>query len=233
MRPSRVFEVLTGRLVVSCQADETSPLADPSHITALARAVVMGGAAGLRIQGVDNLRSVRAAVTVPIIGIVKTHTPGSDVYITARVAEIEALAAAGADIIAFDATDRPRPESVTTLCAAVHRCGCVAMADISTADEGAAAIAAGADFVGTTLSGYTPYSRRLDGPDFELMSELAARAIPFVAEGRFWTADDVRQALDRGARFVVVGSAITRPDDITRRFVRLLGITAPSAGEEK
>lgn len=213
-----LLERLRGQLVVSCQAASDSPLAREHHIVALAEAAVLGGGKAVRIEGVANVAAVRRAVAVPIIGIVKTVRRDSEIIITARVEEVDALSDAGADIIAFDATDRPRPEPVPALIAAVQRRGRVAMADISTLAEGEAAIAAGADFVGTTLSGYTPYSPALPGPDFALMAGLKQRGIPFVAEGRIWAPAEARRALELGAHFVVVGSAITRPDVITRRF---------------
>lgn len=219
MQSQAALNRLAGKLVVSCQADAGMPLDGTPYILALARSVVLGGAAGLRIQGIDNVRAVRAATPLPIIGIVKAKHLDSPVYITGRTQEVEALAEAGADIIALDATDRPRPESVTGLCQAVHAHGLAAMADISTLAEAEAALAAGADIVGTTLAGYTDYSRRLDGPDYGLMQDLAKRDLPFVAEGRIWTPEEARRAFDTGARFVVVGSAITRPDVITRRFI--------------
>jgi len=219
MRPNVALTELAGKLVVSCQADAGMPLDGESYILALARSVLLGGAAGVRIQGIRNVRAVRAAVSVPIIGIVKASQPDSPVYITSRVQEVEALADAGADIIAFDATDRPRPETVPALCQAIHARGLAAMADISTLAEAESALAAGADVVGTTLAGYTDHSRQLDGPDYTLMQDLAKRALPFVAEGKIWTSEEARRAFEIGAQFVVVGSAITRPDVITRRFI--------------
>lgn len=209
---------LGGQLVVSCQAAAGSPLEATTHIVALAQAAVLGGAAAVRIEGLANVRAVRAAVSVPIIGIVKAQHPGFDAFITTGLDEVDALADAGADIIAFDATDRPRPVPVAELVAAVLGCGRVAMADISTIREAHLAIEAGAHVAGTTLSGYTDYSPALEGPDFALMSELAAAKLPFVAEGRIWDPAEATRAIALGARFVVVGSAITRPDHITRRY---------------
>jgi N-acylglucosamine-6-phosphate 2-epimerase len=221
-----VIAPLRGGLVVSCQADARSPLAAPEHIVALARAAVAGGARGVRIEGVTNVVAVRQAVTVPIIGIVKSQQPATAAFITITPAEVNALADAGAEIIAFDATARTRPASIDKLVASIHARGCVAMADISTVGEAEAALAANADFVGTTLSGYTPHSPRLDEPDFDLMRALSSKGLPFVAEGRIWTPEEARHALELGAEFIVVGSAITRPDVITRRFVDAMA--APS-----
>lgn len=213
---------LRGRLVVSCQASADSPLADVSHIVALARAAVAGGAQALRLEGVGNVQAVRAAVDVPIIGIVKSDLPNDHAFITIRTSEVAALVAAGAEIVAFDATARRRQESMADIVAAIRDAGAIAMADISTLEEGQQAMAAGAHFVGTTLSGYTVYSPKLDGPDFTLMQKLCAAEIPFVAEGRIWTPAEAARAIELGALFVVVGSAITRPDHITRRFAAAL-----------
>ena len=223
---------LRGGLVVSCQADATSPLAASGHIVALALAGVAGGGRAVRIEGVENVRAVRAAVTVPIIGIVKSPQPASAAFITITAAEVTELADAGAEIIAFDATARTRPVPVASLVAAIHARGRIAMADISTLAEAEAAMAAGADFVGTTLSGYTANSPRLDGPDFALMAALRAKGIPFAAEGRIWTPEEARRALDLGAEFVVVGSAITRPDVITRRFADAIAARSHSQPSE-
>ena len=189
---------------------------------ALALAAEAGGAAGLRIAGFDDVAAVRARTRLPIIGLVKRETPGTPVTITPSVADVIRLAEAGADIIAFDATRRERPARVADLCAAAHAHGCAAMADVSTQAEAEAAIEAGADIAGTTLAGYTADSPQAETPDFALMRALAAARLPYAAEGRIWTPAEARQALDLGALFVVVGSAITRPDDITRRFVRAL-----------
>lgn len=213
-----LLERLRGELVVSCQAAAGSPLEPTEHIVALARSVVLGGGKALRIEGIRNITAVRPAVDVPIIGIVKATHPQTDVFITATTIEVMALSNVGADIIAFDATLRPRPAPIAELVAAVHQHGRIAMADISTVEEAHAALAAGADFVGTTLSGYTDYSPDIEGPDFKLMSDLRQAGLRFAAEGRIWTPEEARKALDLGAEFVVVGSAITRPDAITRRF---------------
>ena len=227
-----VLDQLRGQLVVSCQAAPGSPLEPTQHIVALAQAAVLGGARAVRIEGLANVRAVRAAVTVPVIGIVKAQHPGFEAFITTTLDEVEQLAGAGADIIAFDATDRPRPVPVDALAKSILRHGRVAMADISTLAEARHAIAAGAHLAGTTLAGYTSYSAKLAGPDFPLMMALAAAELPFVAEGRIWTPDEAARAMALGAAFVVVGSAITRPDDITRRYAAAVaGAARPQLGE--
>jgi len=213
-----IMEKMRGHLVVSCQAAETSPLHATEHIVALARAATLGGAQGVRIEGVRNVKAVRATIALPIIGITKIAQPGFEVYITPSLEDVRGLAAAGADVIAFDATNRPRPVPVTAIVSEIAGLAKRSMADISTLEEARQAIEAGADFVGTTLSGYTPYTANAAAPDFTLMEELAAAGIPFVAEGRIWEPEQARRALAIGATFVVVGSAITRPDEITKRF---------------
>ncbi|GMA15149.1 N-acetylmannosamine-6-phosphate 2-epimerase (plasmid) [Deinococcus metallilatus] len=222
MPDSSMLERLRGQLVVSCQANPDSPLRDPSIISRLALAAELGGAAGLRLQGFEDVRAVRAVTDLPIIGLTKTDREDTEVYITPTAAEAVRLAELGAEIVALDATLRPRPEPLADMFAAVHAVGALVMADISTLEEARAALDLGADIVSTTLSGYTPYSRQLSGPDWALMDELREAGLPFVAEGRLNTPADAARALKRGAQFVVVGSAITRPDVVTRWFVQAL-----------
>lgn len=222
-----VLERLRGGLVVSCQADPGSPLRDPFIIGRLALAAVMGGARGVRIQGFDNVGAVRAVTDVPIIGLTKTDRDDTDVYITPTAAEAVRLAELGAQIVALDGTDRPRPEPLAAMFAAVHRAGALVMADISTVDEARLALAAGADIVGTTLSGYTPHSRPGPEADWMLLDELRHAGLPFAAEGRLNAPADAARAMSAGAAFVVVGSAITRPDVITGWFTRALQDALP------
>ncbi|GAA5514589.1 putative N-acetylmannosamine-6-phosphate 2-epimerase [Deinococcus carri] len=217
-----VLERLRGGLIVSCQANPGSPLRDPYIISRLALAAEQGGAAGLRVQGFGDVQAVRAVTGLPIIGLTKTDRDDTEVYITPTAAEAVRLAELGAEIVALDATQRPRPEPLAEMFAAVHATGARVMADISTLEEAESALEAGADIVGTTMSGYTPYSRQLETPDWALMDELCAAGLPFVAEGRLNTPAEAAQALERGASFVVVGSAITRPDVVTRWFAEAL-----------
>ncbi|WP_309570155.1 N-acetylmannosamine-6-phosphate 2-epimerase [Deinococcus sp.] len=214
------LDMLRGGLVVSCQADPGSPLRDPYIIRQLALAAVKGGARGVRIQGFANVEAVRAVTDVPVIGLTKTDRDDTDVYITPTAAEGVRLAELGARIVALDATLRPRPEPVAEMIAALHGAGAQVMADISTLEEAVRALEAGADIVGTTLSGYTPQSRPGPAPDWTLLDELRGAGLPFVAEGRLNTPVDAARARAAGAAFVVVGSAITRPDVITGWFAR-------------
>ena len=207
---------------MSCQANPDSPLRDPYIISRLALAAEKGGAAGLRIQGLEDVEAVRAVTALPIIGLTKTDRDDTEVYITPTAAEGVRLAELGAQIVALDATSRPRPEALAEMFAAIHAAGALVMGDISTLDEARSAYDHGADIVSTTLSGYTPYSRQLAGPDWELMRELHGAGLAFVAEGRLNSPADAAQAMQLGASFVVVGSAITRPDVITGWFNQAL-----------
>ncbi|MFD2609640.1 N-acetylmannosamine-6-phosphate 2-epimerase [Deinococcus taklimakanensis] len=217
-----LLESLRGSLVVSCQANPDSPLRDPYIISRMGLAAVKGGAAALRIQGFEDVEAVRAVTDLPIIGLTKTDRDDTDVYITPTAAEATRLAALGCEIVALDATLRPRPEPLAELFAAVHAAGALVMADISTLEEARNASALGADIVGTTLAGYTPQSRALHTPDWVLMDELRGADLPFIAEGRLNSPAEARQAMERGAHAVVVGSAITRPDVVTRWFAAAL-----------
>jgi N-acylglucosamine-6-phosphate 2-epimerase len=227
-----VLERLRHGLVVSCQAPAGDPLHGPGFMAAMARAAVLGGAVGIRANGPDDIRAVRRAVAVPVIGLWKQGAEG--VYITPTLGHARAVAEAGAQVVAIDATGRPRPDGSTVpeVVAGLKRAHpCLVMADVATLEEGVAAAAAGADLVATTLSGYAPGSRRQPGPDLELVAALAARLrVPVVAEGRIGTPEQARAALDAGAWTVVVGGAITRPQLITARFVEALR-ERPGEGE--
>lgn len=203
---------------MSCQANPDSPLRDPFIISRLALAAVKGGASALRLQGFADVQAVREVTSLPIIGLTKTDRNDTDVYITPTTAEAVKLAELGAEIVALDATLRPRPEPLEEMFAAIHAAGALVMADISTLPEAQNAYSLGADMVGTTLAGYTPESRPLDSPDWELMAELRAAGLPFIAEGRLNSPAEAAEALRRGAHAVVVGSAITRPDVVTGWF---------------
>jgi N-acylglucosamine-6-phosphate 2-epimerase len=209
-------------LIVSCQALAEEPLHGAEIMARMARAAEMSGAIGIRTNSPPDVAAIRAEVNLPIIGLYKKVLPGCDVYITPKFEFAAEVARAGADVIALDATARPRPagEDLPTLIRRIHdELGLPVMADISTAKEAATAEQLGADVVGTTLSGYTPYSAQSPGPDFELLADLLKRlAIPVFAEGRFHTPDDAARALEMGCHAVVVGGAITRPQEIARRF---------------
>jgi N-acylglucosamine-6-phosphate 2-epimerase len=209
-------------LIVSCQADAGSPFRDSRIIAAFARGAEAGGARAVRVAGLEDLEAVRDAVTLPVIGLTKRQVPGYDVYITPTPAEVTALARGGAFAIAFDATLRARPHPVAELVAAAHENGVLAMADCATLADAEAAVAAGADIVGTTLSGYTPDSPQLAGPDFDFIAAASRLGVPLIAEGRISSPAEAKLALDCGAFAVVVGTAITRPDVVTGWYSRAL-----------
>lgn len=209
-------------LIVSCQPVQGGPLDRPEIVAAFALAAEAGGARALRIEGLANLRAVRAATSLPIIGLIKRIDPATPVIITATVADVRALAEAGADIIAFDATLRPgRLAPVASLAEAARAAGCLGMADTATFADAEAAREAGADILGTTLSGYTGGPVPAD-PDIDLVRRCASLSVPVFAEGRYRTMDDVRAARAAGAFAVVVGSAITRPEHITDWFAAVM-----------
>jgi putative N-acetylmannosamine-6-phosphate epimerase len=214
-------------LVVSCQPVPGGPLDDAPLVVAMALACLDGGAVGLRIEGVRNLAAVRQATDVPVIGLVKRDLADSPVRITPTAADATALVGVGADIVAFDATRRPRPEPVPALIAAIHAKGALAMADCAELEDGLAALAAGADLVGSTLSGYTGGPEPVE-PDLELVASLR-RHTPFViAEGRVRCPEQAAAAITAGAHAVVVGSAITRPEHVTAWFAQsILRATQP------
>jgi putative N-acetylmannosamine-6-phosphate epimerase len=214
-----------GALVVSCQARADNPLHGPVYMAAMAQAAEAGGARGIRANGADDIAAIRAVTRLPIIGIAKVWDDRFPVYITPGFAQAAEVTAAGADIIGLDATPRPRDgEPVESLIRRIRgELGREVFADIATLEEGRAAHAAGATYVATTLSGYTEEtsSGRTEGPDLELLSALVAEIpAPIIAEGRFDTPELVAEAFRCGAHAVVVGTAITNPREITRKFVR-------------
>jgi N-acylglucosamine-6-phosphate 2-epimerase len=213
---SGALEALRGGLVVSVQAPDGSPLAEPSHLVAMARAASLGGAAGIRAV---EVAAVKEAVALPVIGLRKRRVEDSEVYITPSLEDARAVAAAGADIVAVDATLRPRPDGVP-LAGLVEQLAVPVLADVDCFEAGVAAREAGAAAVATTLAGYTGAGAPASaGPDLDLVEALAsALDCPVFAEGRIATPDQARAAFDVGAFAVVVGTAITDPVALTRGF---------------
>jgi len=217
---SPVLERLRGRLIVSCQAYPGEPLRVPEVMERMARAVVAGGAAGVRAQGLEDIGLMAASLDVPVTGLWKD---GDDpVFITPTLEHAIAVADAGADIVALDGTRRPRPDGRTlaeTITALREHTDVLVMADCGSLDDALAAEDAGADVVGTTLAGYTGEREKTEGPDVELIDQLVARcARPVVVEGRVHTPAQAADAMARGAFAVVVGTAITHPTTITSWF---------------
>ncbi|MEO1349839.1 MAG: N-acetylmannosamine-6-phosphate 2-epimerase [Cyanobacteria bacterium J06635_15] len=211
-----IFQSLQGGLVVSCQAPSDSPLYHPDMIAAIAQASVQRGAVGVRIDTPAHVKAVRSQVNVPIIGLWKQQIPDYDVYITPQFHHAQAIAAAGADIVAIDATtrDRPERETVPQLIERIHReLQKPVMADVDTLATAKTAAAAGADCIGTTLYGYTAITQTEKPPGFDLLKQMRSQlSVPLVCEGGIASPQMARQALDLGADMVVVGTAITGID---------------------
>ncbi len=214
------LEMLRGGLIVSVQAWRGSALDDPRIIAAMARAAQDGGAVAVRVAGAEHLRAVRERVVLPIIGLIKREHAGFEPYITPTLEEVQAVIATGAEIVAFDATSRRRPDGskVADLVESIHAEGRLALADCATAADASAAARAGADALATTLCGYTAETAGQTLPAFDLVHELASMGRFAVCEGGVRFPAQVRAALEARADAVVVGSAITNVDWLVREF---------------
>ena len=228
-----LLESLAGGLIVSCQPVPDGPFDAPELVVRFVKAAELGGAKAVRVEGVENVEAVCSATTLPVIGLVKRTTPGSDIYITPTPTDVAELAKKGASIIAFDATDCERAFSVVAMIDHIHAQGCLAMADIATAQEGRDAFACGAEFVGTTLSGYTAASPQQTEPDLNLITQLAQKGVRVIAEGRIAQPAQATRALQNGAFAVTVGTAITRPEWIARDFTRALSESKSLANQKE
>jgi N-acylglucosamine-6-phosphate 2-epimerase len=210
---------LRGGLVVSCQPVAGGPMDRPDIVAAMAAAAMAGGAVAVRIEGVDNLRAARRMIAAPIIGLIKRDLPDSAVRITPFTQDVRALADAGADIIAVDATDRARPTTLADLAQAIHAAGAIGMADCATLSDGQKAHALGFAILGTTLSGYTEATMQdSDAPDLGLIKQFRALGGCVMAEGRYTTPDTAAAAMRAGADAVTVGTALTRLEIMTGWF---------------
>ncbi len=219
------FQLLNNGLIVSCIADPGEPFFGGEFMAAMALAARNGGAKAIRLSNPEDIFAVRDQITLPIIGFYKAHLPGYSVSVTPTVSHAEMIAAAGADIIELDATQTPHPEGllVEDLIRRIKKnTGKPVLADVSTVMEGVLAVNMGADAVMTAIS--THHTNSLsDEPNYTLVSSLAKRLhVPLLAYGRINTPERAKRALEMGAYAVVVGSAITRPQVITERFVRAL-----------
>ncbi len=221
-----ILSQIKNKVIVSVQAMPSEPLYKEDCIIAMMQSVVKGGAAALRVAGTRDVINAKKLFKIPVIGITKPAVIPPNwreiVYITPTIKDAKDLIQAGADVIAFDGTSRPRGENnLTQLIRFIKINKKIAMADVSTLQEGIASRILGADIVSTTLSGYTLESPDVsDEPDFKLLEKLVESLdCPVILEGRIWTPEQVDKAFDIGAHAVVIGSAITRPQLITKRFV--------------
>ncbi len=224
---SNLLKTLENQLIVSCQAPKNSPLFEPQIMTAIAGACVLNGVKTLRIDTPDHVRTIKSKYPdITIIGLWKQMNLGSEVYITPRFEDAIAIAEAGADLIAIDATRRPRPngETVENLIKRIHQeLGKLVMADIDTVENALFAEEMGADLVGTTLYGYTSETKHLKPPGYEILSKLEHKLnIPLICEGGIDNPDMAKKALEMGAYGVVVGTAITGIDLKVQAFLQSL-----------
>ena len=223
-----MIEQLKNGLIVSCQARPGNPLRGPEHMAAMAEAAELGGAVAIRADGPTDISALKKRINIPIIGIYKTVPSPTYPYITPDFQHAADIAKLGVEIIAIDATRRPRPDG-TDIDELIYRIknelGVLVMADIATFEEGVLASKAGVDIVATTLSGYTDYSPLTTGPDLELIKKLKQTIdTPIIAEGRFTSPKDVRDGIDAGAHAVVIGKAITNVTFTTDMFITGAGL---------
>lgn len=223
-----VLDKLKNKVVISVQAMPDEPLYKEECIIAMMQSVVNGGAGGLRVAGARDVKNAKNLFDIPVIGLTKPdklpHNWMDVVYITPTLKEVRELIQAGADIIAFDGTLRKHEVSLDLMIKEIKNANRLAMADISTLEEGLSCEKLGVDIISTTLSGYTTESKTdSTKPDFDLLEKLVKKTnLPVVLEGRIWEPVQVQKAFELGAHCAVIGSAITRPQLITKRFA---GIT--------
>lgn len=221
-----VLSLLKNKVVVSVQAMPDEPLYAENCMSAMMESVVMGGAGALRVAGARDVKIAKSKFNLPVIGLTKPNKLPENwrdvVYITPTLEDVDSLVFAGADIVAFDGTLRDRLVSVSDFVKHIHSFDKLAMADIATLEEGLLCAKLGVDVISTTLSGYTQESLTDSHlPDFELLAQLVAKtSCPIVLEGRIWEIEHVKKAFELGAHCVVIGSAITRPQLITKRFIQ-------------
>jgi N-acylglucosamine-6-phosphate 2-epimerase len=214
-----------GQLIASCQALPEEPLHGTEIMVRMARAAKLGGARAIRANSPQDVKAIKDNIGLPVIGIFKDFIAGYDVYITPTMRHVIAIAETGAEVVAIDATQQKHPDGDLEdfIRRIKDETPCLVMADISTYEEGMQAAKYGADLISTTLSGYTSYSKKVDGPDLKLVERLAGDCgAPVIAEGKYHTPEQAAAALDHGAASVVVGGAISRPQQITARFVDAL-----------
>ncbi len=227
MTKQELFEQIKGKVIVSCQAVPGEPLyvEEKSIMYLMARAAKQAGTPMIRTSSIRDVVAIKEETGLPVIGLIKIQYEGFESYITPTMKEVDALVEAGSDIIALDCTDQKRGDGKSTgefiTEVRTKYPDAILMADISTYEEGVNAWKLGMDIVGTTMSGYTPHSPKIDGPDYELVKKLSETVdIPVIGEGRVHSPEQAVEMLNAGAYAVVVGGAITRPLEIAQRFMK-------------
>ena len=226
MDKKELYEYLRGELIVSCQALPGEPLyrEEGGVMCLMAQAAKNAGVKAIRAQGIVDIKQIKEQTNLPVIGIIKKSYPGYATYITATMDEVDKLVEVGSDIIALDCTNRERGDGKTPseFVKEIKEKypNIVLMADISNLEEAIEAEKAGVDFVGTTMNGYTPYTTVSKKFDPSLVKEIVKNVkIPVIAEGKSHEPKEAKAALEAGAHCMVVGGAITRPQEITSRFL--------------
>ena len=216
-----ILKKLKNKIIVSCQPNEGGPQDKTDIIVSMAKAAVLGGCGGLRIEGEKNIRAVKKNISLPIIGIIKNDLTDYKVRITPLLKDVDKIINSGADIIAYDATNRKRLISTKEIIFKIKKANRLAMADCSNLDDAKNAILEGADIIGTTLAGYVGKQvKDTDKPSIKLVKEFKKLNCFVMAEGRYNSPELAKKAIDVGADAVTVGSAITRIDNITSWFVK-------------
>ncbi|MEY9867997.1 N-acetylmannosamine-6-phosphate 2-epimerase [Peribacillus sp. RS7] len=231
MDKKNVLESIKNGLIVSCQARRGWPMYGADIMGALSKAAEKGGAVGIRATGPENIKAIKKVTKLPVLGIHKQWIDECEVYITPTYESAISIIEAGASIVALDGTQRKRPhgETVERIIGKIHseHPNILVMADCATFEEGLIAEKFGADIISTTLCGYTEETKYVKEVDYDLIRKLSsALKIPIIAEGHIHTKDHARKAIESGAFAVVVGTAITRPEIITKRFVDELNLLA-------
>lgn len=222
-----VLDQMKGGLVVSCQALSNEPLYSSYIMSRMAYAAQLGGAVGIRANTPEDIIEIKKTVNLPVIGLYKQVFEDSDVYITPTMEAVRDIVAVKAEIIAIDATDRLRPHGISLddFFKEVREKypNQLFMADCATYEEAIHAREIGFDLVGTTLCGYTEQTKGVEIPNFDLLQKLAKNSkIPVIAEGGIWSPEQLKKAMECGVHAAVVGTAITRPMDITKRYVQAI-----------